>query len=104
MSLPITLTEPENRTLQEFFVEIYQNDQVRSLEGPLILSILNKLEAWPIDLVLTGQENLRIQYQFEKFEEMLTPYPYPYSPLTFGQDTHQLVLIQSVMSKLKVAQ
>ncbi len=104
MANPITFTEPENRFLQELFTEIYQNDQVRSLEGPIILSIVNKLEVWPSSPTFTEQENRRIQYQLESLVELLKPYPYPYSPLTFGQDTQQIQIIQSASAKIQAAQ
>lgn len=100
---PISLTETQNRFLQEIFVEIYQDDCVRSLEGPLILSILNKVKAWPTPLQLTEQEARRIQYQLEKFDEIAKPYPYPYYPTTFGQDTQQLTVIDGILAILEAA-
>jgi hypothetical protein len=104
MALSITFTEPENRMLQSIFMDIYQDDSVRSLEGDLILSIVKLLEVWPVAPTFTEQQSRRIQYQMEQFTEILTPYPYPYSPLTFGQDTRQLTLIKSVLAKVKAAQ
>lgn len=82
---------------------MYQNDQIRSIEGPIILSILTKLETWPIAPVFDYIENRRMQVQFEGFIELVKPYPYPYSPLTFSQDTRQLTLIQSIFAKVLAA-
>lgn len=101
MPTPILFSEPENRMLQEQFREIYEDDRIRSVEGSIILSILNKLEAWPIPPPFTEQEERRLQYQMEKFIEIMKPYPYPYSPLTFGQDTRQLQITQCVLKKIK---
>lgn len=100
---PINLTEPQNRFLQEIFTEMYQNDQIRSVEGDLILSILNKVKTWPVPLVLTEQEDRRLQVQLEQFVEIETPYPYPYYPTTFGQDTRQLNLVQGLLKIMEDA-
>ena len=100
---PIDLTETQNRFLQEIFTEIYQNDQVRSLEGPLILSILDKVKTWPAPLVLTEQEDRRLQVQLEQFVEIATPYPYPYYPTTFGQDTRQLSIVKGLLKIMEDA-
>lgn len=89
--------------LQSQFRTIYEDDRVRSLEGALILSILNKLEAYPTPPAWTEQEQRRVQYQMEQFMEMLKPYPYPSSPLTFGQNTRQLTLIERVLYKIEAA-
>lgn len=103
MPTPITFSAPENGMLQSQFRTIYEDDRIRSVEGAIILSILNKLEAYPVAPPFTEQEERRIQYQMEQFIELLKPYPYPYSPLTFGQDTRQLQLIQSVLAKIEAA-
>jgi hypothetical protein len=100
----ITFTESENRFMQSIFRTLYEDDAIRSLEGALILSILKKMETWPIAPSLTSKENNRIQYQLEKFIELMKPYPYPYYPTTFGQDTRQISVVQSIMTKIKVAQ
>lgn len=99
----IVFTEPENRFMQQNFLEMYQDDRIRSLEGPIILGILKKFEAWPTAPLFTEQENRRIQVFLETSDEVLEPYPYPYTPQTFGQDTHQIVLIKSILGKLKIA-
>lgn len=104
MPSPINFTETENRMLQSIFRELYENDEYRSTEGPLLLGIVNKLETWPTLLTLTEQENRRIQYQYESFAEIITPYPYPYSPQTFGQDTRQLSIVKSILTKVVAAQ
>lgn len=104
MPSPISFTENENRLLQSTFTDIYQDDCVRSLEGPLIYSILKLLEQWPVTPTFTEQQSRRVQYQLEKYVELLKPYPYPYSPLTFGQDTQQLQIIQSALDKVKAGQ
>lgn len=103
MPTPIIFCPAENEMLQSQFRTMYEDDRIRSVEGSIILSILNKLEAYPIPPPFTEQEERRIQYQMEQFVEMLKPYPYPYSPLTFGQDTRQLQLIQDVLAKIEAA-
>lgn len=100
---PINLTEPQNRWMQEIWTELYQDDRVRSLEGPLMLSILDKVKTWPAPLVLTEQEDRRIQYQLEQFVEVMKPYPYPYYPTTFGQDTQQLDLVSGILKIMEDA-
>lgn len=104
MAHPITFTETENRNLQQIILERYQDDRIRSLYGSELNSILHKLEVWPSPTTFTEQESLTIQYQYERLVEILTPYPYPYSPLTFGQDTQQLVIIKSILAKVKAGQ
>lgn len=89
--------------LQSQFRTIYEDDRIRFYEGPIILSILNKLQDWPAPPAWTEQEQRRVQYQMEKFIELLKPYPYPYSPLTFGQDTRQLTLIERVLYKIEAS-
>lgn len=103
MPNPITLTEPEDQFLQSILTERYQNDCIRSLEGPLFLSLLNQVKTWPAAITFTEQEDRRLQVLLEGLVELLTPYPYPYSPLTFGQDTQQLSIIKSILTKLEAA-
>lgn len=103
MPNPITFTEIENRNLQEILMEMYQNDQVRSLEGPLFLAIIAKLEIWPTAPTFTETENRRLQVIYEGFTEQLGTYSAIFSPLTFGQDTRQLSLTKCILKKIKAA-
>lgn len=103
MPFPIRFSEQENAMLQSIFRTIYEDDRIRFYEGPIILGILNKLTEWPTPPGWTEQEQRRVQYQLEKFIELLKPYPYPYSPLTFGQDTRQLTLIERSLEKIEAA-
>lgn len=103
MPTPINFNELENRMLQSQFRSIYENDCVRSLEGPLILGILNKFETWPAEVTFTEQEDRRVQVEMEQYIEIMKPYPYPYSPLTFGQPTEQMQICYGVLQKLKQA-
>lgn len=89
--------------LQSFFRTLLEDNRIYFYEGPLITSILNKLSAYPTPPPWTEQEQRRVQWQMEKFIELLKPYPYPYSPLTFGQDTRQLTLIERVLEKIEAA-
>lgn len=84
--------------------EIYQDDERRYYEGPLILSILNIVKSYPADAVFDEKQNRWLQYVMEKFNEIATPYPYPAYPTTFGQDTRLIGIIRSVQAKLKAAQ
>lgn len=95
----ITFTALENEFLQSTIMTLYQDDYYRSFEGDLLRSILDLLEPQvPIDF--TEKQNRRLQYQMEKFLETAFPYPYPYYPTTFGQDTHQVSIIKSIQAKL----
>jgi len=80
---------------------MYENDQIRSLEGPLILSIVNKLETWPLDLSLTEQENRRMQVQLESFYEIAKLSPRPCYPTTLNLNSTQANLIIQIQSKLE---
>jgi hypothetical protein len=101
---PITFTDQENSFLQTVVNTMYQDDEVRTYEGPLILSILTLLEAYPTPPVFTEQQTRRLQVMLETFIEAATPYPYPYYPTTFGQTTTQLVICHSVLAKVQAAQ
>lgn len=103
MPYPIQFDQAENALLQSQFRTIYEDDRVRSLEGPIILSILNKLEVWPEPPAWTEQEQQRVQYQMRQFIDLLKPFPYPSSPMTFGQDTRQLTLIEMVLEKIEAS-
>lgn len=103
MSTPIVLTEQENRFLQSIFMEMYQSDRLRSYEPDLLLSLVQAFETWPAPLNLTEQQNNRVQWQLQKFQEIMKPYPFPYYPTTFGQDTRQLGVVNSIMDKFKAA-
>lgn len=100
---PITLTAIQNRFMQDIFTEIYQDDRVRSLEGDLILSILNKVKAWPAPLVLTNQEDRRIQYQLEQFYEVIGQGVQPYVPSTVPLIPPEVVLIQAILKIMEAA-
>lgn len=83
------------------FRQMYENDQIRYYEGPIILGIVNKLETYPAAITFTEQENRRIQVEMEAGQELLTPYPYPYDPLTFRQPTQQIEILSCILFKLK---
>lgn len=99
----ITFTAKENGFLQSAINTLYQDDYYRSFEGDLLLSILKLLEP-QVPVVFTEKQNRRLQYQMERFLEISLPYPYPYYPTTFGQDTRQLTVIKSIQVKLIAAQ
>jgi hypothetical protein len=101
MPKPINFTPRENGMLQSQFRTLLEDGEIRYYEGALIQSILTKLELYPTPPAWTEQEQRRVQYQMEKFMEMLKPYPWPYSPLTFGQDTQQLNLIMAVLTRIE---
>lgn len=67
-------------------------------------SIISKLEVWPVPVTFTEQESQALQVKLVEFFEVVKPYPYPYSPLTFSQDTQQLSLVQSILAKVKAGQ
>ena len=100
MANPITLTETENRLLQSIFREIYEDYRLRSVEPDMLLSLVQAFETYPAPLVLTAAQTNRVTWQLQKFVEISRPYPYPYYPTTFGQDTRQLRVIESIIVKL----
>lgn len=89
--------------LQEMFIELSQDAQRRQYYELVYQSIINKIEAWPAPVLFTEQENRAIQYLYEGFVELLKPYPYPYSPLTFSQPTMQVEICFGTLHKLKQA-
>lgn len=106
MPTPITFTAEENRMLQSQFRTMYEDDSIRSIEGPIILSILQKIEAYPTVPVFTEQEERLIQYQMEQFIEILKPYLYPFTYPTvpvIGQESVQLQLVESVLAKIEAS-
>lgn len=91
--------------LQSMLLEMSQNYQtLQYYPDGFLTGILAKLEVWPIAPTFTEQENRALQVLFEGFDEAVKPYPYPYSPLTFSQDTRQVVLVESILAKVKAAQ
>lgn len=69
------LTDRERNYLFSVFTDLYQNYNVRSLEGPIISSILGKLSSTTV--VLTEAENTRAQYlmqdQADLFSRLADP-------------------------------
>lgn len=100
---PITFTEIENRNLQEIFIELSQDATRAQYYQAVLPSIISKIEAYPASVLFTEQENRAIQYLYEGFAELLKPYPYPYSPLTFQQPTVQMEIVFRILHKLKEA-
>lgn len=64
MASIIVFTSQERNFLQETVNQMYQDDSVRTLEGPLLHSILMKLESANTSLSVTfdNMENERMQY------------------------------------------
>ena len=100
---PISFDERENRALQSLLMEIKMDAQRRQYYEPFILDIIGKLEVWPEPIMLTEQENRALQSLFFSFEELVKPFPYPYSPLTFAPSTVQVELCYNILQKLKWA-
>lgn len=96
------MTQDERLFLQDLINEMYQNDSIRSLEGPLLHGILVKLEqaSGTLSATFESKENERIQYMLEQMYEIAGPWPVPYIP-SQCRNTYQLELISSLRLKLQ---
>lgn len=101
----ITFTSEECEFLQEIVNEMYQDDSIRSLEGPLIHGILVKLQTAgnPPSVTFGSIENERIQYMTAAMNDQLagviTPTFIPFIPLVDSMK-EQRGLIHSIQLKL----
>ncbi len=103
MTSPITLTEQENRNLQESFITIAQDFQWRQYYEAVFPSILNKLEAQTATITFTEQESRAIQFLYQHFRNLARPWQPLMSgrEMTFGQDTRQRDVIESILKKVE---